>query len=698
VKSQGQKAYGDEEYVTKGSVPPRVSERASAGRPLKIAVVVRVYSSSGGGLERHAVAVVEGLIRRGHEVHLYAHRWEQPEHSRIHYHRVPVVWKPSWLRALMFHRGVNCCLKGTHYDIVLGMGVVMFTPQHVYGLDGGLMAEWLPVRYPLRPVRYLMLLLRPVLLVNWLLERRLLKGHVSRLITYSSSNKAEATRQYGVPSDRISVIYNGYDPRRFHAPRGSTIRTEMLKRYGLPEDATVLLFVSQDFLRKGLDCLIGALPPVMRKNPRTWLVVVGKDKPGTFQTMARREGVDRRVIFAGASDAIEEFYAMADALVFPTRFDPFPLVCLEAMACGLPVITTRVNGVSDIIQDGINGYVIESPQDLKALTDRMCRLLDPVHREAMGHAAAETARHYTWDRHLQEFDRLFQHICDEEAPAKALRASLVRLDPDLLVNGAYRTLLERHGLNRFEALMGYEEGIVVKNQKGKRIFQLRLESEGTPVVFYLKRHRLPLTAWQRLLRLIGRPVRTEGRKEWEYLLAFHDRQLPAATPVAMGERILPGGIQESFVITKGLDEYEPLESLAPKRFALPLNSERVKEKRALIHAIAKLTARMHWHGFYHRDFYSAHLMLLKQGTALSPDVRLIDLQRVLEFPWLARRWMVKDLASIHFSFGEMGLTRTDKLRFLNTYNPLAARDRSLMRAIQWKTKRIAHHDGRIKAR
>jgi UDP-glucose:(heptosyl)LPS alpha-1,3-glucosyltransferase len=698
VNSRTRTASGEGGRGKESGGSSRVSEPAGAGRTLKIAVVVRVYSSTGGGLERHAIAVVEGLIRRGHEVHLYAQRWEEPEHPHLHYHRVPVVWKPSWLRALMFHRGVNRCLKGTHFDIVLGMGVVMFSPQHVYGLDGGLMAEWLPVRYPLRPVRYLMLLLRPVLLVNWLLERQLLRGHVSRLITYSSINKAEATRHYGVPSDRISVIHNGYDPRRFQAPRESAIRKDMQKRYGLPEDATVLLFVAQDFLRKGLDCLIKALPPVMRKNPRTWLVVVGKEKPGKFLAIARREGVDRRIIFAGATDVIEDYYAMADALVFPTRFDPFPLVCLEAMACGLPVITTRVNGVSDIIRDGINGYVIESPEDLETLTERICRLLDPVHRETLGHAAAETARQYTWDRHLQEFERLFQRIYEEEAPAKALRASLVRLDADLLVNGAYRTLLERHGLHRFESLMGYEEGIVVKNQKGKRIFQLRLESEGTPVVFYLKRHRLPLTAWQRLLRLIGRPVWTEGRKEWEYLLAFHDRQLPAATPVAMGERILPGGIQESFVITKGLDEYEPLESLAPKRFALPLSSERVMEKRTLIRAIAKLTARMHWHGFYHRDYYSAHLMLHKQGTALSPDIRLIDLQRVLEFPWLARRWMIKDLASVHFSFGGMGLTRTDKFRFLNTYNPIAARDRSLMRAIQWKTKRIAHHDSRIKAR
>ncbi|HUJ78790.1 MAG TPA: glycosyltransferase [Nitrospiria bacterium] len=659
---------------------------------MKIAVVVRVYSTSGGGLERHAVAVVEGLIHRGHDVHLYAQRWDQPENPRLHYHRVPAVNKPSWLRALMFHWGVNRRVARTDYDIVLGLGLVVFSPQHIYGLDGGFMAEWLPVRYPFRAVRLVMLLLRPVLLVNWLLERRLMRGHVSWLVTYSSLNKAQASQWYDIPQDRISVIYNGYDPHRFKEPVDTANRRELRRRYGLQEDATVLLFVAQDFLRKGLDCLIRALPPVMRKNPRTWLVVVGKDKPARFQAIARREGIERRIIFAGSAEKIEEFYAMADALVFPTRFDPFPLVCLEAMACGLPVITTRVNGAADIIRDGKNGYVIGEPQDLEALTDRICRLLDPGHRLALGRAAAATARLYTWDRHLQEFDRLFQRIRDVESPAKTLRASLVRLDPDLLVNGEYRSLLERHGLGTFESLMGYEEGIVVKHQKGKRIFQLRLEWEGAPIVFYLKRHRLPLTAGQRLMHLFGRRVYTEGGKEWESILAFHDRQLPSATPVAMGERVLPGGIQESFVLTRGLEEYEPLESLAPKRFALPLSAERVKEKRTLIRAIAGLTAAMHWHGFYHRDFYSPHLMLRKDGPPLSPDLKLIDLQRVLAFPWLRRRWKVKDLASIHFSFQHLGLTRTDKMRFLKTYHPLAARDRSLVSAILRKTDRIARHD------
>jgi UDP-glucose:(heptosyl)LPS alpha-1,3-glucosyltransferase len=665
---------------------------------VKIAIVVRIYSSSGGGLERHAIALVEGLIQLGHEIHLFAQRWDQPENPKIHYHLVPVVRKPSWLRALIFHWGVNRRLKRTEYDIVLGLGVVMFFPQHVYGLDGGLMVEWLRVRYPLWPIRFMMLLMRPVLLVNWCLERRLMRGRVSWLVTYSSSNKAQTFQHYGVPQDRVSVIYNGYDPKRFKEQHESGLRDKIRRRYGLPDDATVLLFVSQDFLRKGLDCVIRALPPVMRKNPRTWLMVVGKDKPARFQALARREGIERRVIFAGSTDVIEEYYAMADAMVLPSRFDPFALVCLEAMACGLPVITSRIAGVSELIRNGENGYVIDDPLDLTALTDRICRLLDPAHRQNLGLEAAETARLHTWDHHLQEFERLFQQICNQEAPARMLRASIEPLGRDLMVNGEYRALLERHRIHTFESLMGYEEGAVVKNQKGKQVFQLHLDWEGSPMVLYLKRERLPLTLWQRLLHLTGRRVLTEGRKEWENILSFHDLLLPTATPVAVGERLLPEGIQESFLLTRGLEEYEPLESLAPKLFTPPLTKELIQTKRALIRAIAELTATMHWHGFYHRDFYSPHLMLHKRGPAASPDLKLIDLQRVLAFPWLRHRWKVKDLASIHYSFNELGLTRTDKFRFLKIYDSLAMRDRPLIKAIMNKTKRIIRHNDHIKTR
>jgi heptose I phosphotransferase len=248
-------------------------------------------------------------------------------------------------------------------------------------------------------------------------------------------------------------------------------------------------------------------------------------------------------------------------------------------------------------------------------------------------------------------------------------------------------------LDRFESLMGYEDGALLKDRKGKRIFQLRLEWQGKPLVFYLKRHRLALSWYERLQVAMGQRLRTEGRREWEHILAFHTHRLPTMTPVAMGERIVGGRMQESFVMTVGLVEYESLELVAPKRYAAPLAREIVQEKRMLIRAIGELTGQMHWCGFYHRDYYWTHIML-RWVAAEVAELRLIDLQRVKVHPLLARRWRVKDLASLNYSVSKLGLTRSDRLRFLKAYGVVSVRNWLLMEAVRRKTERIARHDRR----
>jgi tRNA A-37 threonylcarbamoyl transferase component Bud32 len=532
-----------------------------------------------------------------------------------------------------------------------------------------------------------------VFLVNWWLEHRLMTGNVSYVIANSARYQAYAIRRYGVPSTRTCVIYNGYDPDQFPSPHSATLRTALRQKLGLTDDAVAFLFVSQDFTRKGLDLVIQAMPAVLRMHPRSWLIVVGKGRPARFLRLAQRLGIDRRVIFTGSSPDIESYYAMADALVLPTRFDPFANVCLEAMACGLPVVTSRINGASELIREGENGYVVEDPTDTEQLSARMCRLLDASHRNTLGHHSSRTAREFSLDRHIRNIEGYFERIRAEQQPAHALRAGLRQLDAELTVNTVFLPLLRQHGLDRFETLMGYGEGIPVKDRKGKQIFQLRLEWEGTPLVFYLKRHRVPLNWSQRAACAMRRRPVTEGRREWENILAFHDNLIPTAVPIAVGERILRGGVEESFVLMKGLEEYESLDRTAPKRFVAPLTRSLIQEKRMLIRSIAELTNRMHWAGFYHRDYYWAHLMLHKQPSE-TPDLHLIDLQRVIVRPWWPYRWKVKDLAALHYSFRGLGLTRTDKMRFLGAYNGAESHNRSLMQAIQRKTDRIARHDRR----
>jgi len=106
---------------------------------MKIAIVVKQFTQTGGGLERYAGLLARGLARNGHEVDVYAQTWDQPDEPQIHFRQVTAARKPAWLQALTFHWGVNRALAGQSYDIVLGSGLVLFYPQHLYRLSGGLM-------------------------------------------------------------------------------------------------------------------------------------------------------------------------------------------------------------------------------------------------------------------------------------------------------------------------------------------------------------------------------------------------------------------------------------------------------------------------------------------------------------------------------------------------------------------------------
>jgi UDP-glucose:(heptosyl)LPS alpha-1,3-glucosyltransferase len=273
---------------------------------MRIAIVVRNLSSARGGLERYALETVRGLVARGHDVEVYAHTWDGQEIPGVRYHRVPTVRKPAWLQALTFHWGVNKRLVRAQYDIVMGSGVVLFWPQQVYRMSGGTVAASLRRRYPHPLRRALAMLLRPVLFVNWWMERRLMMGRVDYVLANSKWAQMQALEELGVPPERTTVIHNGYDPQRFAIRQNLAFRQAFRRRCGMHDDAIVLLFVSQNFKLKGLDLLIAALPAVVRKNPRTWLVVVGKDKPGPFLAQAREHGVERRIFFVGASDVVED--------------------------------------------------------------------------------------------------------------------------------------------------------------------------------------------------------------------------------------------------------------------------------------------------------------------------------------------------------------------------------------------------------
>jgi len=209
-------------------------------------------------------------------------------------------------------------------------------------------------------------------------------------VAVSSRVATELQQIYSVPASRISVISNGIDLQRFS--RSAESRTAIRRLFNIPLDAKLLLFVGHEFERKGLAHIIGALD---RLGDDTWLLVVGSDNPAPYRKLS--SGVGKRVIFAGARSDLPQIYSAADAFVLPTAYETFSLVCMEAMACSLPVFATAAGGIEEYLKDGINGFQIR--MDAGDIASKLtAAFADPALMRRLQEGALATAKTYGWDR------------------------------------------------------------------------------------------------------------------------------------------------------------------------------------------------------------------------------------------------------------------------------------------------------------
>ncbi|MBU1205865.1 MAG: glycosyltransferase family 4 protein [Proteobacteria bacterium] len=348
---------------------------------MKIAFVRKNYTPYGGA-ERYLSQLVTFLGRHGHEIHVFANRWEPIRENGAtgrgkalpFFHRVPMIPNPSFLEALSFAFFSQRLMQQNSFDIIHSFERTLY--QDIYRAGDGCHREWLLQRkkvdpwwkrhfYPLNPLHRTLLFL----------EKKLFQSSRLKLIIANSlRGKEEIMQHYRVPASKIRVIYNGVDRQRFNPQNLAQYRPEMRRKLGLKDIDSVMLFLGSGFKRKGLSFILKSLSSMEREDIK--LLVVGKDDPTPYQKMARRLNILEQVIFTGPRQDVEKIYAAGDLFVLPSVYEPFSNACAEAMATGLPVITTRMNGVAELISPGENGYIIEDPREIPAMTGILKRALD----------------------------------------------------------------------------------------------------------------------------------------------------------------------------------------------------------------------------------------------------------------------------------------------------------------------------------
>jgi UDP-glucose:(heptosyl)LPS alpha-1,3-glucosyltransferase len=209
--------------------------------------------------------------------------------------------------------------------------------------------------------------------------------------------------QRGVAPKRLRVIRNGVDAARFSPEKCGPLRAEMRGKLGLA-DRTAFLLVAHNLQLKNAAAAIRAVAHL----PDARLVVVGSRKAERAQKLAHRLGVD--VCFIGPVADTLPYYAAADVCVHPTWYDPCSLVTLEAMACGLPVVTTRFNGAAEMLPDAARDFVLDDPADADALAARMRTLCDPAERAHLGDAMRRAAEAHSLEKQTDDFLALYEEI------------------------------------------------------------------------------------------------------------------------------------------------------------------------------------------------------------------------------------------------------------------------------------------------
>jgi UDP-glucose:(heptosyl)LPS alpha-1,3-glucosyltransferase len=187
--------------------------------------------------------------------------------------------------------------------------------------------------------------------------------NAARVIAASQMVKDEIVNFYRYPADKIDIVRNGVPREKFRFD--PELREKSREELNLKPDQIVLLFAGSGWERKGL--LFASEAAALCGDLKMRLLVAGRGNARLYKAKSLRFWREEPVQFLGEVADMLRIYAAADIFILPTIYDPFSNACLEALACGLPVITTRSNGFSEIIENGMHGSIVDQPGDLLAL-------------------------------------------------------------------------------------------------------------------------------------------------------------------------------------------------------------------------------------------------------------------------------------------------------------------------------------------
>lgn len=349
----------------------------------RLALVRQKYRPDGGA-ERFVSRALEALEDQNLDLSVITREWQGDVNPNWHIHLCnPMKWGRV-SRERGFANAARKIWQQEKFDIVQSHERI--PGCDIYRAGDGVHRRWLLQRSRLLPAwRGKRLLTDRFHSYVMRAEREMYAApELKSVICNAQMIKNEIMADFGLPDEKITVIYNAIDNQKF-LPATEALRHQLRQQFNIPQQAHCLIFVGSGFERKGLEAAIRAVAAT-----NSILLVVGQDKDEkSYRGLAQSLGCEQRIRFMGVQKQTLPFYQAADALLLPTLYDPFPNVILEAMSCGLPVITSQTCGGAEFIQQGVNGFVFDA-LDIASLAESIREL--PVVALGSDMAAAARAR------------------------------------------------------------------------------------------------------------------------------------------------------------------------------------------------------------------------------------------------------------------------------------------------------------------
>lgn len=360
-----------------------------------------------GGVERVMVECANYLAAQGHETHVYASEWDPDVlDRRAVRHAVPLRRRPSAIQPWRFRSqcGARMGADRARYDVLSTFGVE--SPAGGVIWVQSVHQRWLEISSRERDwkgrLRQKANLFHPVVLS---LERQCFgQRRYRKCIALTEEVKADLIRCYGVPADDVVVLPNGFLPAEFNTRRTEELRPQVRQELGYGAGERVVVFVANELERKGFGPLLRAAARL--HDPSLRLLVVGRVSPDAYQSEIDSLGMSGSVRFVGASSDVARFYAAADLFALPTYYEAWGLVIVEAMACGLPVLTSKLAGAAVAVEPGRSGELVDNPRDAEEVADRLGQLLRGAY--ASRDEISASVQRYAWQEVLTRYEQLLR--------------------------------------------------------------------------------------------------------------------------------------------------------------------------------------------------------------------------------------------------------------------------------------------------